>query len=86
MSLPRWITLRTKSSGSTISTVRSGRRASSWNSSAVRRQASADYGALTESQRIYRAVDMANQDGDIDGLEGSNSKSPEHMRHVTREA
>src|SRR5450432_1759578 len=43
---------------------------------------SGECGASVESPRIYRAVDMSNQNGDIDAFNGGNSKSPKDVRQV----
>jgi hypothetical protein len=39
----------------------------------------AAHGASVESPRIYRAVDMSNQNGDIDALNRGNPKSSEDV-------
>jgi len=43
-------------------------------------------GGSVESRRIYRAVDMSKQNGDIDAFKRGNSKSSKDVRQVHAEA
>jgi len=43
-------------------------------------------GTSVESPRIHRAIDMANQNGDINAFNGGNSKSSKGVRQVPHEA